>query len=87
MTKEGGGSARGPTPEQLREYEERRRQREAEQKQRQDQNQNPQPGEEEESTFKFPIQEPGENNYEEIKMKKYTSIYTTKILWHGFRRH
>ena len=69
MTEEGGGSARGPTPEQFREYEERRRQREAEQKQRQDQNQNPPPREKEESTFKFPIQEPGENNYEEIKMK------------------
>ena len=41
MTEEGGGSARGPTPEQIREYErqqeERIRQREDEHKQRQDQ--------------------------------------------------
>ena len=69
MAEEGGGSARGPTLEQLREYErqqeERRRQREIELKQKQDQDQR----EEEESTFKFPIQEPGENHDEETKMK------------------
>jgi len=73
MAKDGG--SRGPTIEQLKEYEiqveERRRQREIEEKQGNDTlfrgNQNP--PEEEESTFKFSIQDRGEYMDEEIKIK------------------
>lgn len=67
--------SKGPTREQIREYErqmeERRRQRGNEETQGNDTlfgwNQNP--PEEEESTFKFPIRDRGEYMDEEIKMK------------------
>jgi len=72
MAKDGG--SRGPTPEQLREYErqmeERRRKRENEQKQGNDNlfGGNPNQPNTEETTFKFPIQDGGEYMDEEIKM-------------------